>query len=356
MPNDRRPTRLPRFTTRSPRPAGPPVPAQRAVSHCRVFRDGKRVAGEFTPARARAEVAAHGGFVWLALQEPDETQMQQVASEFGIDELIVEDAVAAHQRPKAERYDDQLFLVVRPVVYARAEDVSDSRDIISTAEIQTVIGRDFVLTVHHGPEVPGLSRRLDGDLELNDPSPLSLVWALTDHVVELDRKIMGRLEDAVDRLEEEVFAPVRNTTIEPVYQFKREVLEARHAVTPFTSALKLLIQNNRDLMDKQQRSYFRDVLDNTQIAADSTMALDERLSALIDAGTAKVSMQQNQDMRRLSALVGMVTVPTLIAGIYGMNFDDMPELHWTFGYPLALGLMALSVAVIYWYCKRSGWL
>lgn len=280
--------------------------------------------------------------------------MEEVARHYELDELIVEDAVTARQRPKVERYDSHLFLVMRTVAYT--EGPSDPRQIIRTGEVHLAIGPRFVLSVRHGAQVPGLLERLDRPLELADHGPFSLAWATADIIVTKHLRIADELEQDLDELEEDVFDPSADFHIDEIYQLKREVLEMRHSIASLPTALTSLITRHGDLLSKEVHSYFRDVADNATIARDRVINLDDRLSALIDAGAAKVSLQQNQDMRKLSVLAGMVVLPTLIAGIYGMNFEDMPELHWALGYPFALGLMALSMALVWWVCRRRGWI
>ncbi|KQB85635.1 Magnesium transport protein CorA [Corynebacterium oculi] len=197
--------------------------------------------------------------------------------------------------------------------------------------------------------------RLDRPLELADHGPFSLAWAVSDVIVEEYLRISDELEQDLNELEEKVFDPSADFHIDEIYQLKREVLEMRHSIDALPAALSALLTRHGGLLGKEVRSYFRDVADNATIARDRVISLDERLSALIDAGAAKISLRQNQDMRRLSVLAGMVVLPTLIAGIYGMNFEDMPELHWALGYPFALGLMALSMILVWWVCRRRGW-
>ncbi|MDO5670579.1 MAG: magnesium and cobalt transport protein CorA [Corynebacterium sp.] len=346
------PFERPRRATDRPRLT---VPVERAIDHCRVFTDGVRRPGEYIPSSALNEVREHGsGFVWLGLREPDARQMERVAEQFGIHPLIVEDAVTAHQRPKVERYDDQLFMVVRSVKF-RAE-ASETREIISTGEVQMLIGPDFIITVRHGAELPELSSAFEDNPELIALGPAALAWRVADHLVDEYGRIAGLLEQEVDDLEEEVFTPGSRFNIEQIYMYKREILEMRHSTDPLAPALRALITDNRDMLGKQLRSYFRDVLDHEMLVRDQIAGYDERLSALIDASVAKITMQQNTDMRTISAVVGMAAAPTLIAGIYGMNFTNMPELEWEYGYFLVLGVIALIVALMFWWFRRNNWL
>lgn len=333
------------------------VPVERAIDHCRVFVDGRRLPGEFTPSSALTEVGERGrGYVWLGLHGPDESQMQKVADQFGIHELIVEDVVDAHQRPKVERYDDQMFIVVRSVAYAAKESVANTRQIIETGEVQMVLGPNFIITIRHGTQLPRLDLILEEDPDLCALGPAAMAWAVADHLVEEYGRISTLLSMEVDNLEEEVFTPDSRFNIEQIYTLKREILEMRHAIAPLVPALRALFIDNKDLLGKQLRSYFRDVGDNANIAADQVAGYDERLSSLIDASVAKITLQQNSDMRTISAVVGMAAAPTLIAGIYGMNFDHMPELHWEYGYYAVLGLIVLIVGLLWWWFRRKNWL
>ncbi|WP_143336782.1 magnesium and cobalt transport protein CorA [Corynebacterium pacaense] len=336
--------------------SGPQVPLERNIDYCRVFHEGRRLPGSWTPSAALEEVRANGGFLWLGLHRPTDEQMDKVADLFDLDELVVEDAVTARQRPKVERYEEQTFMVVRSVTYSDAESVQDSRQIIETGEFQMVIGKDFIITIRHGASMPDLDRRLNEDLELDTYSPFALAWTAADFMVEEYRRIATQLSDEVDRLEEEVFTPRARFDIEQIYMLKREILEMRHAIDPFAIALRSLISDHKDLLNKELRSYFRDVLDNESIAGDLVASFDERLSALIDAGVAKISLQQNSDMRAISAIVGMSAAPTMIAGVYGMNFDNMPELHTEYGYYIVLAIMVATVLGLYWFFKRHNWL
>ncbi|WP_041631799.1 magnesium and cobalt transport protein CorA [Corynebacterium maris] len=332
------------------------VPVERAIEHCRVFVDGVMQRGEYRPAEAVRMAREQGGYVWLGLHEPDERQMLGVAEEFGIHELIVEDAVTAHQRPKVERYDDQIFFVVRSVEYNDDDTVRDSRDVIETlGEVQMLVGPDFIITVRHDSTLPGINR-IDRDQELARLGPSALSYLVADYLVEQYVRIVGLLEHEVDTLEEEVFTPGVDINVDKIYMFKREVLEMRHATDPLAPALNLLIKDHKDLIPKQIRSYFRDVLDNELHVRDQIAGFDERLTSLIDASVAKVTMQQNRDMRTISAFVGMAAVPTLIAGIYGMNFEVMPELQWEYGYYVVLTIIVVVIAVLWWLFRRNKWL
>ncbi|RNE49121.1 magnesium and cobalt transport protein CorA [Corynebacterium alimapuense] len=334
-----------------------PIPVERAIDHCRVFTANRRLPGEYTLASALTEVRDNGeGFVWLGLHEPNEEQMNKVAAAFGIHALIVEDAVSAHQRPKVERYDDQIFIVVRSVHFHAEAVTGDTREIISTGEVQMVVGPNFIITIRHGAQLPELSDTLVGNPNLVAIGPAALAWQVADHLVDEYGWIATQLAEVVDNLEERVFSPGSVFSIEKIYLYKREILEMRHSTDPLAPALRSLITDNKDILGKQLRSYFRDVLDHELSVKDQIAGYDERLSALIDASVAKITLQQNSDMRAISAVVGMAAAPTLIAGIYGMNFANMPELEWEYGYFIVLGFIAAIVGLMGWWFRRNNWI
>lgn len=356
------PPRIPLTRPRPKRPEPPSttpirVPIERAMDFCRVFVDGKRLPGNIRVNQAMEIVQQHeNAFVWLSLKSPTEDQMERLAGIFDIDDLIVDDVLDAHQRPKIERYDEQLFMVVRSVHYRDDEEVADAREIISTGEVQVVTGPNFAVSIRHNAPLPDLTAQLEAEEDLVVLGPSAVAWIVADYLVDNYLRVAEYLSQDVDELENEVFTPKRQINIDKIYNYKREILEMRHAIDPLAPALRNGLTNNKDMVRKALRSYFRDVQDNATIASDRVSGFDERLSSLLNASVAKVSMQQNADMRTISAVVGMAAVPTLIAGIYGMNFENMPELGWAFGYPAALLVMLSAMAVMFWWFRKNHWL
>jgi magnesium transporter len=330
---------------------------------CGVYVDGVRLPGKYTipAAYERVHELCHDGiqgFVWVGLHEPDAQQMQSVAEIFGLHPLAVEDAVQAHQRPKLERYDDTLFLVLKTVNYVPHESVWLAREIVETGEIMVFVGRDFVVTVRHG-EHSGLAEvrsRMDVDEERLRLGPYGVLHAIADHVVDSYLDVTSLMEVDVDSSEEETFSPGSRIGIEQIYLLKREVVELRRSVSPLSVALERINSDHQDLMSKEVLRYMRDVVDHQAQAADQIASYDDLLSSLVEAALAKTGMQQNTDMRKISAWVAMVSVPTLLAGIYGMNFTHMPELQWKWSYPVVLGVMATVVTVLYHNFRRNHWL
>lgn len=339
------------------------VPVSHAMVDCGIYSDGQRLPGKYTHSAAIAKVheLAQSGteaFVWIGLHEPDEHQMQTVADVFGLHELAVEDAVHAHQRPKLERYDETLFMVLKTVNYVEHESMANAREVVETGEIMIFVGRDFVVTVRHGDfsGLAGVRKRLETSPSTLKLGPYAVMHAIADHVVDHYLEVTAMIEVDVDGMEVEVFSPRKHTNIESIYLLKREVAELRRSVGPLTLALQRLATDHNDLVGIEVRRYMRDVLDHNILAADRITSYDDMLSSLVQAALGKVAMQQNVDMRKISAWVAIAAVPTAVAGIYGMNFEHMPELKATWGYPAVLGFMFVVCFTLYRIFRRNEWL
>ncbi|UFS93438.1 magnesium/cobalt transporter CorA [Nocardia huaxiensis] len=328
------------------------------VVDCAVYVEGRRLIDECTYQQALDEVRKQGtGFVWLGLMEPSSALMSEVAAAFGLHELAVEDAVHSHQRPKLERYDDIMFLVLRTVRY-HEHDMNSVAEIVDTGDIMVFLGKDFVITVRHGDQtgLAGVRKDLEANPAQLELGPAAVLHAVADHVVDAYVEVTQEIEDDVAEMEEAVFTPANKIVIEAIYQLKREVVELRRAVKPLALPLQLLTHDQRLPLPKEIRRYMRDVTDHHTAVTEQITDFDESLSALINAALAKVSVQQNTDMRKISAYAAMAAVPTMIAGVYGMNFDHMPELRWTYGYGGVIALMALLCGLLYYNFHRNNWL
>jgi magnesium transporter len=339
------------------------VPLARALVDCAVYVDGVRMPGRFTPAEALAKARELGeegrnAFVWVGLHEPDEYQMQSVAEVFDLHPLAVEDAVHAHQRPKLERYDNTLFLVLKTVNYVEHESVALAREIVETGEIMVFVGPDFVVTVRHGDHtgLAGVRKKLEDEQKQLALGPYAVMHAIADHVIDSYLDVTRLIECDIDAIEEEAFSPTKKTDIGQIYMLKREVVELRRAVGPLSVELGRINSDHKDLLSKEVLRYMRDVLDHQTHAADRIASYDEMLSSLVQASLAKVGMQQATDMRKISSWVAIAAVPTMIAGIYGMNFEHMPELKWTWGYPALLLFMVCVCGFLYRNFRRNHWL
>ncbi len=320
-----------------------------------VYRQGKRIVDDLPPSelgRVRKLATEPGDFVWVGLHEPNEEELQTVEEEFGLHPLAVEDAFTAHQRPKLERYEHTLFLTLKSLWYV------DENDAVETGEINMFVGDDFVITVRHGSgsELHSARRDLEAKTTVLTHGPSAVVYAVCDRVVDGYLSVMNALEEDVDEVETSVFSAQRTNDSARIYTLKREIAEARRAVLPLREPMRRFATGSVPGIDEASAPFFRDVLDHLNRVAETVDGLDQLLSTAFDAHLAQISVQQNADMRRISAGAAIVVVPTLIAGIYGMNFRHMPELGWTYGYPYALALMAGLVVLLWVWFKRSGWL
>lgn len=320
-----------------------------------VYRNGARLPvdcpnHDYDTLRKAADDA--GGFVWLGLYQPSRAELDEVAQAFGLHELAVEDAVSSHQRPKLEQYDDSLFLVLKTLWYV------DEDDAVETGEINVFVGHDFVITVRHrrGGRLDVARRYLEGEEHVLSHGPSAVVYAVCDTVVDAYLEVVEELQIDVDEVESSVFSQERTQDSARIYTLKREIAEVRRAVLPLREPMRRFASGLVPGVDAQAAPFYRDVVDHLNQAAEVVDALDTLLSSAFDAHLAAISVQQNDDMRKISAGAALVVVPTFIAGVYGMNFDHMPELHWSFGYPFALGLMLAVSLLLLWFFKRSGWL
>lgn len=290
-------------------------------------------------------------FVWVGLYEPSHIELTEIADAFGLHPLAVEDAVVAHQRPKLERYENSLFLVLKTLWYV------DEDDAVETGEINLFVGPDFVITVRHGrgSALSDARHELEKKQSVLDHGPSAVVYAVCDAVVDGYTAVVSELQTDVDEVEVSVFSDQRTNDGNRIYILKRELSEVRRAVLPLREPMRRFSTGSVDLIEAEAGPFFRDVSDHLSQAADEIDTLDSLLSTAFDAHLSRVAVQQNDDMRKISAGAALVVVPTLIAGVYGMNFTHMPELDWTFGYPFALFLMAATVSGLWIFFKKSGW-
>ena len=352
-----------RLPTPRPRPLGAPksTPARKrgedVVVDCAVYVDGVRQA-PVAPEDALEVAQRTGGFVWLGLYEPTEEELTAISARYGLHPLAVEDAVYAHQRPKLEHYDGALFMVLKTARYIEHEALTATSEVVDTGEVMVFLGANYAITVRHG-EHSGLTElraRLEEERDLLRMGPAAVLYGVADHVVDNFVDVAAAVTEDVDELEASVFSTERTDDIGRLYQLKRELMQLRRAVAPLEAPLQKLADRQIDVIPDPMRSYFGDVLDHAIRVRDQVNSLDELLSSILHASLARTSLADNEDTRKISAWAAMIAVPTLISGIYGMNFQYMPELSWRFGYPLVLVLMAVTSVVLYRGFKRNGWL
>ncbi|RTL64786.1 MAG: magnesium and cobalt transport protein CorA [Pseudonocardiaceae bacterium] len=307
-------------------------------------------------------------FGWIGLLRPTEDEITSVAKEFGLHDLAVEDTVHAHQRPKLERYDDTVFVVLRPARYV------DPVEVVELGEIHLFLGADFVVTVRHAdePDLAEVRHRLEDDPELLAHGPFAVLYAVLDKVVDDYGPVLDGLQDDIDQIEVQVFEG-DPTASRRIYQLTREVIAFQRAVEPLRELfgeLRFRFSKTGTDTDPELRRALRDVADHALRVLERTDGFRQLLANILTVNSTLVAQRQNDEMTRLteagyvqneqmkrvSSWAAILFAPTLVAGIYGMNFTHMPELDWWFGYPMAIGLMLLLGIVLYLIFKRRGWL
>jgi magnesium transporter len=320
------------------------------IIDCAIYRKGHREETSHDPdalASVIADLAHSDGFLWIGLFEPSLEELNHFAEPLNLHPLAVEDAIEAHQRPKVERYDDHLFMSIKTITY--------DNDDIQTAEINAFLGQHYMVTVRHGKghDLREVRRRAESDEHELEHGAIAALYAVVDSVVDEYEDVAAELEIDVQEVEASVFSAVRTSDSSRIYRLKRETLEFKRAVIPLREPIRKFALG---AMPEDAQPYFRDIADHLDRVAESIDNTDKLLDNALSAHLAQLSIQQNDDMRKLAAGAALFGVPTAIAGIYGMNFDHMPELGWTFGYPLALVVIVGLCAYIYARFKKSGWL
>lgn len=324
-----------------------------SVVNCVGYAGGERV-GDVALEDVSEFLARPEGFVWIGLHEPDEKLLRQAQAEFGLHDLAVEDAHSAHQRPKLEEYGDSIFVVLRT---AKAD--AEGRR-IAFGETHVFVGPRYVVTVRHGASMSygEVRTRCETSPQHLRQGPGFVLYAIMDFIVDHYFPIVDALEEELTSLEEELFGGAHRgkEVARRIYRLKSQMLVLKRAVSPLVDVCNRLERYDQTLILPETRLYFRDVYDHVIRINESVDNMRELLTSALEANLALVSVRQNEVMKRLAAGAAMVAVPTLIAGIYGMNFEVMPELHWVFGYPLSVVLMVGSVGYLYYRFRKAGWL
>jgi magnesium transporter len=322
------------------------------IVDCAVYGKGRRLDRPKGVDGLRAEATQAGGFAWVGLVEPTAEEFDAVRGEFDLHELAVEDAVTAHQRPKLEVYGNTLFLVVKTVRYLEAQEQ------VEIGEVMVFVGPQFLITVRHG-DAGGLGdvrEHLEQQPELLAAGPGAALHAIVDRIVDAYEPVAESLHEDFEELEAEVFSPRGSTPVERIYRLRREVLKFGHATGPLRTTLRELTEPDIPSIDPELIPYFRDVADHAAHVADQVDGFTTLLAGALQATLTQVSVRQNEDMRKISAWVAIIAVPTAVAGIYGMNFEHMPELEWRYGYPAVMLLILVACSALYVRFRRSGWL
>ncbi len=323
------------------------------IVDCAVYEDGLRRTGSVDLSSALQEGRRRtDGFVWIGLEEPDPDELTSVAEEFHLHPLAVEDAAKARQRPKLEVYGDSLFLVLKAARYV------DSEEVVELSQLMLFIGDGFVVTVRHGRSevLAAVRSTIEHVPEELGCGPLGVLHAVLDRVVDDYATVLRGLDVDIEQIEKQVFDDQGGNHGRRIYKLKREVLEFRQAVDPLVEPLERLIEGRIPNAGRVPVEYFRDVHDHVLRVSERIKVVDALLDSSLQANVAQVSVRQNEDMRKISAWVAIAGVSTLIAGVYGMNFEHMPELGWLFGYPFALALMVFSSVSLFVVFRRRDWL
>jgi magnesium transporter len=315
-----------------------------------------------------ADAGTRRGFRWIGLLRPEEDELRRVAEEFQLHPLAVEDAVQAHQRPKMERYGETMFVVLRPAEYV------DPVEVVEIGEVHLFLGPDFAIVVRHADQPPlkDVRHRLEENPDLLRRGPYAVLYAVLDRVVDDYGPVLEGLRNDIDEIETQVFNGESGAS-RRIYQLSREVIEFQRAVAPLEDVLaqlRHLLMNGDGDTDLELVRLVRDVADHATAVRERVEAFRELLTNILTVNSTLVGQRQNEEMtrlseasfeqneqvKRISSIAAILFTPTLVAGIYGMNFQHMPELSWTYGYPMSIGLMALLMLLLYLVFKRRGWL
>jgi len=318
-----------------------------------VYDQRERCDGDYSIEDAAAYLREHpGSFCWIGLHDPTDGEVAGVGRTFPLPAFAVEDAEHAHQRAKVEEYPGLTFMVIKTLAY------HDDDSTVESGEIAMFVGANYLVTVRHGAatDLGPVRQRVDRTAELLDHGPTAVMYALYDQVVDDYRDVALELERDLDDLEVSVFSPMRTSDSEAIYRLKQQMLITRRALSPLNDSLADMLSNRMPNIDEAAHPFLRDLADHVHRTTEHVASLDYLLNSIADAHAAQISVQQNDDMRKISAYAALVAVPTLIAGIYGMNFVHMPELAWRYGYPIVVAMMVVICTVLYRLFRRSGWL
>ncbi|GIF23825.1 magnesium transporter [Actinoplanes tereljensis] len=346
----------------------PPRPVVRrradhtAIVGCDLMVDGVAVespgsAADLARLHEQAQ-AQDGAFVWLGLHEPTEAALARVAEVFGLHPLMVEDILHREQRVKVERFDDVVFFVVRSAQYVEHERITATSEIVSTGFVRILVGPHFVITVRQGTvmELSTLRADLSDDPEMLAQGPWAVVHAILDRLIDVYVDIAGAMQTDLDLTEAAVFAPGTPVTVEQIYQLKRQLMKFKAAVLPLQRPLAALVSKQFADLPKEIRRYFSDAADHHSAAVEQVVAFDDVVNTLLQARLTQLTVDQNNDMRKIASWAAIAALPTAIAGIYGMNFTHMPELNARYGYPIVMLLIVVSATVLHRLLRRAGWL
>ncbi|MGW2558585.1 magnesium and cobalt transport protein CorA [Streptomyces sp. NPDC001514] len=350
-----------------PETSAPVQKDQGSIVQAALYRDGRRVSAPVSLAETFRQLREEpAGMAWIGLHRPTEPELLSLAEEFDLHPLAVEDAMEAHQRPKLERYGETLFVVLRAARYL------DAQEEVDFGELHVFVGSDFLITVRHGaaPDLSAVRRRMESTPELLALGPEAVLYAILDAVVDGYAPVVAGVQNDIDEIETEVFSgdPAVSRRI---YELSREVVEFQRATRPLVGMLHGLMAGFAKYgTDEELQRYLRDVADHVTHTSERVDGFRQALTDILTVNATLVTEQQNAEMRalaeagfeqneeikKISAWAAILFAPTLVGTIYGMNFDNMPELKWAGGYPFAILLMAVVCVSLYVIFKKRDWL
>ena len=345
------------LTRRPPAPQAVPTPPPSSVIAWGWYVDGVRHPCADLSTAAR-HARAGEGFVWLGLKDPEDADLEALSPQFDLHPLAIEDAVHGHTRSKLEMFGDDLFMVLSTVAYVDHEELTETSEIVATGQMMVFLGHHFVITVRRGEhaQLSRLRKQLEADPERLARGPSEVLYAIADKIIDDYLEVVSEFEQDLDEVETRVFSRQGQYEVDRVYQLKRELIEFKRSVMPLGGPLLRLATRELPVIPASAQAYFRELADHHTEAREAVASFDEVLSSILQASLTRASVADNVDMRRISAWVAIIAVPTMVAGIYGMNFDNMPELRWQYGYFAVLILLAVVMISLYAGFKRNKWL
>ena len=322
------------------------------VVACVAYADGRRLRDVEIPDISEV-LKEPGVFVWIGLHDPSPELLRQIQEEFGLHDLAVEDAQLAHQRPKLEQYGDSIFVVLRPAILA------PDQERIELGETHLFVGPRYIVSIRHGdtPGYAAVRTRCESTPALLAKGPGFVLYAVMDFIVDHYFPVLDTLGEQLESLEDEIFSETFDrSTVQRIYDLKRNLVEVKRAVSPLVDVCNRLIRFDMPLIPEDTRPYFRDVYDHAIRINEHVDTLRELLTGALEAHLSLTAVAQNDAMKKLAGWAAMIGLPTMVAGVYGMNFKFMPELEWRYGYPGVMAGMAVVCGFLYYRFKRSGWL
>lgn len=323
-----------------------------AIVNCVAYCDGRRVAG-IEVDEIQEALTKDDQFVWIGLREPEIELVHRIQQAFGLHELAIEDALCAHQRPKIERYGDSLFVVLRTA------NLEPGEQAIAFGETHIFLCAQSIVVLRHGPSLPyvGVRARLESNPHLLRQGPGAALYALMDFVVDQYFPIIDALEQQLQALEEAIFSETfSRETPGQIYRLQSQLIQVKRAISPLIDICNRLARADYQLIAAELQPYFRDVYDHVIRLNELVDTQRELLTTALEANFSLMSIGQNEVMKRFAGWGAIIALPTMVAGIYGMNFAVMPELEWPYSYPLVMGLIIGVCAFLYIRFRRANWL